>query len=68
MVATRRTGLRVSGSGDLGPERHRVCLLPENYHSKVLKNVNRKLLTSYGILIPWQLRVSANASKSLSGG
>jgi hypothetical protein len=47
--------------------RHRVGLISNHYNSKFTIKVNRKLLTSYGILTPWQLLASANALRSLSG-
>jgi hypothetical protein len=51
----------------LARRRHRVALTSYGYNSKFTIKGNRKLLTTYVIITTWQLLISANALRSLSG-
>jgi hypothetical protein len=69
VVATDRPRLRrsVRYARSPGLRRHRVALTTYQYNSKLTIKVNRKLLTSYGILTPWPLLTSVNVLRSLFG-
>jgi hypothetical protein len=58
---------RVRYAVALARTRHRVGLPSYGYNSKFTIKGNRKLLTTYVIMTTWQLLISANALKSLSG-
>jgi hypothetical protein len=58
---------RVATPKPLARRRHRVTLTSYGYNSKFTIKGNRKLLTTYVIITTWQLLISANALRSLSG-